>query len=119
MIRHLLAAGAWQSADGDGWVEFTWPDHAVFKTEFMKPEIFIASYSRTQGLREPDAVLVALRSYAAARGLRINWDARQVESSDHGRIEEFQNPDPGRNGIVRLMYSPTGLRVGLTLSSAP
>jgi hypothetical protein len=73
----------------------------------MKPEIFIASYSRSQGLREPGAVLVALRSYAAAaRGLRINWDARQVESSDHGRIEEFQDPNPGRNGIVRLMYSP-------------
>ena len=103
---------------GEGWVEFTWPDKAVFKTEWMEPEISIASYSRPQGLRDK-AVVAAFRSYAAARGMRINWDAPRIEHGDSGRVEEFQAPDPGRNGIARLMYSPAGQLVGLSLSSAP
>lgn len=109
--------GSGQSA-GEGWVAFTWPDKSVFKTESMPPEIFIASYSRPQGVRDK-AVVAAFRSYAAARGMRINWDAPQIERGDSGRVEEFQDPDPGRNGIARLMYSPAGLLVGLSLSSAP
>lgn len=111
--------GSRQTADGTGWIEFTWPDHAVFKTESMEPEIFIASYTRRQGVRDPAAAVAALQAYAAARGMRINWDAPQVERSDRGRVTEFQDPDPGRNGIARLMYSPGGVLVGLSLSSAP
>ena len=107
-----------QTADGKGWVEFTWSDDAVFKIEFMEPEIFIASYSRAQGLRAPVAVVTALRSYATAHGMRINWDVRQVERSDCGHTEKFEDRDPGRNGIVRLVYSPAGLLVGVSLSSA-
>jgi hypothetical protein len=111
--------GSMQTAGGVGWVEFTWSDGAVFKTESMEPEIFIARYSRAQGLRDPAAIVAALRSYAAARGMPINWHAPQVERSARGRIEEFQDPDPGSNGIVRLMYSPAGVLTGLSLSSAP
>lgn len=104
---------------GEGWVEFVWSDNATFRTESMNPEIFIARYSRTQGLRDPDAVIAALRAYATARGMRINWDARQIERSANGSVEEFMDPEPGLNGIVRLQYSAPGVLIGVSLSSAP
>ncbi len=111
--------GSGELADGEDWVEFTWSGHAVFRVEFMQPEVFIARFSHAKGVRDPEEMVAALRAYAAERGMHINWDAALVEHTESGRIEEFQDPDLGRNGIVRLTYSRAGVLVAFSLSSAP
>lgn len=107
------------AAQVDGWVEFTWPDRSVFQTQFMAPEIFKVRYSRAAGLRKPSEVLAAFREYAAAKGLRINWDVAHKEAQGDGEVIEYRDDDPGLNGLVRLTYDRDRRFVSISLSIAP
>jgi len=110
--------GSMQDPEGHGWVAMYWPDHSVFKIESMAPETSIATLTRSNGVRDKDAVIEALRRYAAACGLHIDWTKPVVEHNDAGRVETFEDKDPGVNGIARLTYSRDGALVALSLSIA-
>lgn len=110
--------GSMQDPEGHGWVAMYWPDHSVFKIESMAPETSIATLTRSNGVRDKNGVIEALRKYAAARGLHIDWTKPAVEHNDAGRVETFEDKDPGVNGIARLTYSRDGALVALSLSIA-
>ena len=103
----------------DGWIEFTWSDQSVFQTQFMAPEMFKVRYSRAAGLRRPSEVLAAFRDYAAAKGLKINWQTAHKETQGDGEVIEYRDNDPGTNGLVRLTYDKDRRFVSIALSMAP
>ena len=103
----------------DAWVEFQWRSGLSIKLEVQPIETSKVSVSNPAGLDQAAVLTEQLRDYARAKGLSIDWSRSTSIAEGALTIREYQDPEPGLNGIARLSYSRDGRLVALSLSVAP
>jgi hypothetical protein len=100
-------------------VVFRWHDGTTLLASQSPPEISETVVRSPHDLSRISGLHEALREAATDKGLAIEWSA-PVKTPRRGLVEwEYQDPDPGVNGIARLSYDKNGRLVSVSLSTAP
>ena len=101
-----------------GVIVFGFEDGTSFEFETMPPEISLVTLRAPEGFRDPEEVLAALRSYAAGRGLSIDWGTPERSEDGHEVTEQFWDPAPGLNASASVIRTG-GVLVAVRIALAP
>ncbi len=102
-----------------GLVRVSFANGAWLQVETMPPEVSIVTMTAPPGRSmDVEASREALRAYAEAVGLEIDWGSPSTTVEDRSRTESFWDPDPGLNASASLIFLDDAL-VALRVSMAP
>ena len=101
-----------------GALRLAFPAGIVFDVETFPPEMSTVTLRAEHGFDDPEAVRGALRAYASAIGLDVDWSAPEVTEEDDATVHTYWDPEAGLNGSASLVFSGTTL-VAVRFSIAP
>lgn len=87
-----------------GTVTWTFGGGATFSLTTMPPETSIVRLRHADGFGDSVAASAALRAYADAVGVAIDWSAPEVSLEGEGEVQSFWDPDSGLNASASLMF---------------
>ena len=93
------------------------PDGVAFSVETLPPESGVTTLRAASGFPDLESVRGALESYAAGRGLAIDWSTPEIVTEGDEVVQTFWDPEPGLNASASLIFVGDAL-VGVRLSLA-